>query len=1187
MVSYPCPFCGAPAGLESGCGGCGRPPFPDAAEVVRLNGETRQLYSEVEAARTRLGSAVLRYNEAVSRRNLLAARIKAAVATAATRTPALPPPTPSTPAPGQAAMPVAVPVPAVAVPVATPAAMPVDGGFERRPEAEPRTVQNLLFILGGLLLGAAAIVFTAVAWASFGVLGRAAILAVITLLTLAVPPLVQRRGLRATAETFAALGILLVALDGYAAWYVNLAGLAGATIPTTYAGLTFTVTAGIAGAYAALTRLRAPRLAAVLAIQPVLPLLALHRGFGATGWALVFVGVAAIGLLLARTVEPVAWFAAGAAVLATLPPALHALATVDGVAAALRIAAVMVLLAALVVAAGAMHPATTHPAAGVATGILALAGARLVAEVFPQQRYAAFAVLALLFVAAASVIPERFRRGTRIGALVVTAVFAAPYVAFALLAAVRSALHALPPWHPVPAAAGRLFSWPEPAALTILAVAFWLAVRHRAVPWTALLLLTFAAPAAFTASSPATAVIADAAALVVMAVVVVRRPVDAAPPATAAAFGHGAIALVAMPLVGAHLAIAGLVTPAATLVSYAVLGALSALVAVRVDVRGVSLPAAVVALLSLPVLGAAAFRLPSLGTATSGPLPPALAGATAGLALVVTAAIVLRNRAWNVGTIATATAGAGVTIAALAQSAANGGVTWFGPYGAAVLLATWLAARAFRPPAGPSTPGRDLSGWRAEGSGAGTRHVVAAVVPVLAVAASLLPAVLEALLRPLSWLGSVWAGAPGGVGLGPDGTAWWERQPPALGAGASAVTLAVLAVLAVLVAGRFGWSRWTLAAPPVLLGSVLGCVAIGAPWPVVPAVTLAGGLVTALGAGLRKPSPGTAVGAVTGWFGIVPGLAGCLAASWSTIAGLGLIVAAGIVVGIAGRAVAARVIAWLVAGAAGGWLAFAAGQAADLPLRTTAYLVLAVAGLALAGGHLVRRGAANPGEPSRPAAMSRTGEGRVLDAVAHAVAVVAFLLAVADLAAGAGVAGLWGVALGLRALSGPPRTGYAVGAVLAELVAYELVLASRAVSVTEAYTVPVALAALAAGWFAARRSATLTSWVAFGPALLFGFLPSLALVTALDGEPVRRLLLGAAAVAVVLAGARFRLKAPIAAGGVVLAVLAWHEVLLFWDYLPRWAPLALAGALLVGFAVTYERRLRDLGRIRAAMGRMR
>ena len=72
-----------------------------------------------------------------------------------------------------------------------PAAAPVPGPFPTAtaavPETSTRTVQNLLFVLGGILLGTAAIVFTAVAWTTFGVEGRATILAVFTLIALALP----------------------------------------------------------------------------------------------------------------------------------------------------------------------------------------------------------------------------------------------------------------------------------------------------------------------------------------------------------------------------------------------------------------------------------------------------------------------------------------------------------------------------------------------------------------------------------------------------------------------------------------------------------------------------------------------------------------------------------------------------------------------------------------------------------------------------------------------------------------------------------------------------------------------------------------------------------------------------------------------------------------------------------------
>jgi hypothetical protein len=54
----------------------------------------------------------------------------------------------------------------------------------------------------------------------------------------------------------------------------------------------------------------------------------------------------------------------------------------------------------------------------------------------------------------------------------------------------------------------------------------------------------------------------------------------------------------------------------------------------------------------------------------------------------------------------------------------------------------------------------------------------------------------------------------------------------------------------------------------------------------------------------------------------------------------------------------------------------------------------------------------------------------------------------------------------------------------------------------------------------------------------------------------------------------------------VLILVALHEAVLVWDLLPRWIPLAVAGLLLVGLAMTVERRRRDLARMRAAITRM-
>jgi hypothetical protein len=171
---------------------------------------------------------------------------------------------------------------------------------EHPPEASTREVQNNPLGLGALLIGVAAVVFAAVATSSMDALARLLILLAATALMLLAPPVVARRGLLSTAETVAAVGLLLVPLDGYALYAVGLPGSA-AVSGTVFAGLVFAVTAGVGYGYARWTGLRVPRFAAVVAVQPVLPLLAYDLVRGAAGWALVGTAVAALDLWLARS----------------------------------------------------------------------------------------------------------------------------------------------------------------------------------------------------------------------------------------------------------------------------------------------------------------------------------------------------------------------------------------------------------------------------------------------------------------------------------------------------------------------------------------------------------------------------------------------------------------------------------------------------------------------------------------------------------------------------------------------------------------------------------------------------------------------------------------------------------------------------------------------------------------------
>ncbi|MFI6487212.1 SCO7613 C-terminal domain-containing membrane protein [Streptomyces sp. NPDC050564] len=92
----------------------------------------------------------------------------------------------------------------------------------RRPETSAPGVQNLLLLLGGILLTVAAVAFTVVSWGHLGIVGRALVLGAVTLAALGAPVLLLGRGLRSTAESVAGLGLALTVLDVYALHEVAL-----------------------------------------------------------------------------------------------------------------------------------------------------------------------------------------------------------------------------------------------------------------------------------------------------------------------------------------------------------------------------------------------------------------------------------------------------------------------------------------------------------------------------------------------------------------------------------------------------------------------------------------------------------------------------------------------------------------------------------------------------------------------------------------------------------------------------------------------------------------------------------------------------------------------------------------------------------------------------------------------------
>ncbi|MFE3830472.1 SCO7613 C-terminal domain-containing membrane protein [Streptomyces sp. NPDC059092] len=255
-------------------------------------------------------------------------------------------------------------------------------------------------------------------------------------------------------------------------------------------------------------------------------------------------------------------------------------------------------------------------------------------------------------------------------------------------------------------------------------------------------------------------------------------------------------------------------------------------------------------------------------------------------------------------------------------------------------------------------------------------------------------------------------------------------------------------------------------------------------------------------------------------------------------------------------------------------LVVAASAAAGLPAEGVAVAVLAVpAAVALLGARLREHPVAVPVEVMGGAAG--------LLAVALALGSLPVLALV--LALGGVIAAGTAVRPERRRVAGYVATGLFTAATWVRL-------AASGVSVPEAYTLPVTVAALAVGVARRRRDAEASSWTAYGPGLAATLAPSLL---AAWGDPhwARPLLLGLAALALTLAGARLRLRAPLVLGGAALALVALHElapyVVQVVGALPRWLPPALAGLLLVGVGATYEQRLRDARRVRRSLGRMR
>ncbi|GAA1057100.1 hypothetical protein GCM10017608_08840 [Agromyces luteolus] len=145
------------------------------------------------------------------------------------------------------------------------------------------------------------------------------------------------------------------------------------------------------------------------------------------------------------------------------------------------------------------------------------------------------------------------------------------------------------------------------------------------------------------------------------------------------------------------------------------------------------------------------------------------------------------------------------------------------------------------------------------------------------------------------------------------------------------------------------------------------------------------------------------------------------------------------------------------------------------------------------------------------------------------------------------------------------------------VIAGGLAITSGAVDPFDLVTVPIGATLVAAGAIRLRRSPDHGSWPTLGPGLAVLLVPAL-IADWTDPVLWRLVALGVAAVVAVVAGAAFRLQAPLLLGGGVLLV---HAVAQLWPWITRlyeavwwWLWLGIAGALLIAIAATYERQMR-------------
>ncbi|MDP9799417.1 hypothetical protein J2S43_007929 [Catenuloplanes nepalensis] len=853
-------------------------------------------------------------------------------------------------------------------------------------------------------------------------------------------------------------------------------------------------------------------------------------------------------------------------------------------------------------------------AAAAATVAVIGALARVGAIAFPDSQLAVAALMVLIIAAGAWLLPADWRRGPTAGVTVAGAVVAAIAGYLAIGAGLRALAVSgslwdadLTSWTPSPSTGGA----EVPIALLMLAGAAALAL-NRPLAYNAaagcVALATVATPAALGWPWWSPIVVGGLVALVYgVAAVLTTVP--------SAGYARFAAAVV----VSLHAAAVSVVRPWTTAAALAMIAAICVLVATLASDQGplarrvraaragggdleagrIELPRHL-ALIGGAGAGGVLLAVPGVFAATAAHLGrnvdvvllSALAGSALGLAVLATIARDIPQYLPYTSIGVTA----GATLTALASLPTDHPAALYAAAAALLGVLAELLRGGTNPPArvvttaqrwSPSASGRfqDIFSRAMTVSRRWTVSpamgaLYAGAIPAIIALVLILPYLVAALVTPYQQLQLIWGGPV---------EALLDPLPDRPLDGTSVLAALLLTGVATLAALGFSGNRPLLSVPVILPGLaatiLITPIALDYNWPTSTTAALAVFTISMLGLALT-PTLYTAAARplrasrilvfVIGMLAGGAGLAGALATRPLTLFTLGAAVGVGLVAALGGRVEIARILGWLFAAIMAQLFVVTLVLTAGQDRYWAAFGVLAVgAGLLIASAMLPRL--RDPEAVREAYAVEWTG---------YAAAVLAITLAFDSAPHVAALLAAWGAVLGLA--SSRPRAEserrmlfwISVGL---EVGAWLLLMVVADVALPEAYTLPFAALALLIGWLESRRREDLSSWYAYGPALIAAFLPTLVLVISRETTGVRQVALLIGALACLVVGSRYQQQAPLVIGAVVTTIATLHFVI---TLVSAWLVLVPIGLLLLVLGATNENRRRALA-FRGNIGRMR